>query len=169
MSGDILREVVEEASAITSSLSENIQGIAFAKVFDALLRQRGIETPSRPRRTTTRAAQTGRPGTGIRSGASHRAGPKLALGRLIDSGYFASRRDLPNIQRYLRDSYGYDYGSNVLSISLLRLIRDGRLSRQKNSSGQYEYCVDEASADSVNRRRTKARTPLLTDGRAINK
>jgi len=92
---------------------------------------------------------------------------------LLDSGYFAIERTLPEIQAYLKDAHGHDYGSNELSISLLRLIRDSRLTREKNLARQYEYWVpgrgSEESARSENLRHLKAQARLLTDGKGAMK
>jgi hypothetical protein len=139
MNSETLKAVLEEASALTSFLPEGIRQIAFSKAFDVLVEHR--EIPEQPR---LRAASKRVPAKPYlrgprRSSRTHRVGPKFALGQLLDDGYFATRRGLPEIQAYLRDSHGHDYGSNELSISLLRLIREGRLNRERDSGGQYEY------------------------------
>jgi len=165
MNSEILRHVLEEASMLTASLPEGIQQVAFSKAFDALLAEH-LAAVQPQRRSRGRSSQPrisiGSPRE--RSDRSRRVGPKLALGQLIDSGYFASSRGLPEIQRHLRDSYGHDFGSNELSISLLRLIRDGRLSRERNLAGQYEYWSagrGDRPHDSLRHARNKR---LLTDG-----
>lgn len=168
MNTEILKSVLEEASALTSSLPEGIQPAAFAKAFDVLLEQRsGANRRSKPMPKQTSLKQYG---SGVRNSAlrSRRAGPKFVLGQLLESGYFAARRTLPEIQAYLKDSHGHDYGSNELSISLLRLIRDARLKREKHLAGQYEYWTAdgaEVSGRAEDQGRVQSRTRLLTDGR----
>jgi hypothetical protein len=168
MNGEILKAVLEEASALVAPLPTSIQRVAFAKAFDALMEER-TATLQQPQQRGHRQSQSRiSSGTlGGRNARSQRVGPKLALGHLLDSGYFASSRSLPEIQRHLRDAQGHDYESNELSISLLRLIRDGRLSRQRNLAGQYEYWAenqkDHPLAAHTPRQERNAR--LLTDGR----
>lgn len=164
MNGEILKAVLEEASALTASLPAGIQQVAFEKAFEVLLQERRARA-QRQRRGSLQGRNSNR---GLRgdSSRSRRVGPKSALGKLLDSGYFASSRGLPEIQRHLRDSCGHDYGSNELSISLLRLIRDGRLGRQRNLSGQYEYWAESQKEQPlpVQTLRHGKNARLLTDG-----
>jgi hypothetical protein len=168
MNNEILKAVLEEASALTSSLPERIQPAAFAKAFDVLLEQRGIGT-NRQLRAKQSAPKQHSNGGGNSASRPRRAGPKFALGQLLDNGYFARSRSLPEIQAYLKDSHGHDYGSNELSISLLRLTREARLVRVKNLAGQYEYWApghgNEEPARTDKLRHAKAHTRLLTDGK----
>jgi hypothetical protein len=104
---------------------------------------------------------------------SRRVGPKLALCQLLNGGYFATSRSLPEIQAHLKDSHGYDYGSNELSISLLRLTRDGRLIRERNLAGQYEYWEPGRGSGQPPRaeklRHVDSHARLLTDGKGAMK
>jgi hypothetical protein len=168
VNSEILKAVLEEASALTSWLPEGIQPAAFAKAFDVLIDQRAGAN-----RRRGAVSKQGPPrqyeGSSRNSGArSRRVGPKFALGQLLNSGYFNARRSLPEIQGHLKDSHGHDYGSNELSISLLRLIRDARLNREKGPSGQYEYWAAGLARESTRAdglQHVKARTRLLTDGK----
>lgn len=161
MNVDILKTVLTDASELTASLPENIRPVAFAKTFDVLLADRA-ESMTRGRRVEQ---DRRRPRRRV-AGYAQRIGPKSALTELLDAGYFSSARSLPEVQAHLRDSYGHDYGSNELSISLLRLIRDGRLNREKNLAGQYEYQGKgrEHGAPHEPLRPTKPHRRLLTDG-----
>jgi hypothetical protein len=166
MDNEILRAILEEALSLTASLPAGIQHIAFEKAFDVLLDER--RAGAKRHRTVERGAARGRTSNGsLHKGGqqSRRAGPKFVLGQLLDSGYFASSRSLPEIQRHLRDSSGHAYGSNELSISLLRLIRDGRLNRQKNLAGQYEYQTETSGDQTDPNLRHAKNTRLLTDGK----
>jgi hypothetical protein len=172
MESEALKAVLEEASALTSALPEGIRATAFAKAFDVLLEQHGI-VPS-PHRRGKPASPRRYLGNAVSSPSrSRRAGPKFALVQLLDSGYFATSRGLPEIQAHLKDSHGRDYGSNELSISLLRLIRDARLVREKNLAGQYEYWAPDRGGQESNRagslRRVKGHPRLLTDGEGAMK
>jgi hypothetical protein len=161
MNDEILRSILEEASALADSLPAGIQQAAFEKAFDVLLEEHRATARQRP--TAERGRSRGRTSAG--GPRAHRAGPKHALGELVDSGYFASIRGLPEIQRHLRDSCGHNYGSNELSISLLRLTRDGRLSRQRNLAGQYEYWTEIRKDQPPPTLRHGKNTRLLTDGK----
>jgi hypothetical protein len=161
---DVLRGVLEEASTLAASLPDNIQQIAFSKAFDALLAEHAAALPQRQGRSAASQSRAASAGARGRSERPRRLGPKLALAQLVDSGYFASSRGLPEIQRHLRDFHGRDFGSNELSISLLRLIRDGKLSRERNLAGQYEYWSPlhrDRPQDSLRNAKNKR---LLTDG-----
>lgn len=160
-----MRGVLEEASMLTASLPESIQQIAFSKAFDVLLAERlGTVQPQRRVRGRSSLSRISLGSSRARSDRARRIGPKLALVQLLDSGYFASSRGLPEIQRHLRDSYGHDFGSNELSISLLRLTRDGRLRRERNLAGQYEYwSAGQRDQPHDSSRHVKNRR-LLTDG-----
>jgi hypothetical protein len=167
MEGDVLKLVLEEATALTASLPESVRQVAFSKAFDVLLEEQGTALHgARPR---ARSRFQGRSRSGGRAGTSRprAVGPKLALSQLVESGYFTSSRGLPEIQACLRDSLGREYGSNELSISLLRLVRDGRLSRQRNVAGQYEYWAAGHKDHAVPAQalRHSKNTRLLSDGR----
>jgi hypothetical protein len=71
--------------------------------------------------------------------ASRRRGPKTALGELIDEGFFSHARTINDAQEQLRHKKGQKFTLQDLSPSLVRLLREGRLDRDRNASGQYEY------------------------------
>jgi hypothetical protein len=71
--------------------------------------------------------------------ASRRRGPKTALGELIDEGFFSEARTINDAQEQLRHKKGQRVTLQDLSPSLVRLLREGRLDRDRNASGQYEY------------------------------
>jgi hypothetical protein len=89
---------------------------------------------------TTPTRSTGRGGR--KSTARHvtrRRGPKTALGELIDEGYFSQARTINEAQEQLRHKKGLRFTLQDLSPSFVRLLREGRLDRDRNASGQYEY------------------------------
>lgn len=171
MNNERLRAVLEEAYALASSLPEGIQTAAFAKAFDVLREQHGVG--EKPRRRAKQAPSRRSSGAGNSASRSRRVGPKLALCQLLNGGYFATSRSLPEIQAHLKDSHGYDYGSNELSISLLRLTRDGRLVRERNLAGQYEYWEPGRGSRQAPRaekpRHLDSHARLLTDGKGAMK
>ena len=70
---------------------------------------------------------------------STRLGPKAAIGKLVEAGYFSTQRQISEIQEELRHTRGHLFSVQELSPTLLRCVRDETLSRSRNDSGQYEY------------------------------
>lgn len=71
--------------------------------------------------------------------SSSRPGPKAALQKLIDGGYFAKPRGISDIIEHLRHSTGHTYKPTDMSPTLVRLLRENALTRTQNSDNQYEY------------------------------
>jgi hypothetical protein len=139
MPSEHLTTIFREAVELCSELPENFRLAAFTKAIDVLAS--GIsDTPSRPRHSRRYGASTGSAGANrAHQGGSRRTGPKSSLTQLVDEGFFSSKRSTSEIQSHLKDAKGHEYSSNELAISLLRLVRDKRLKRDKNADGQYEY------------------------------
>jgi hypothetical protein len=70
---------------------------------------------------------------------SRRRGPKTILSELIDEGFFSQPRTISDAQEQLRHKKGVRFTLQDLSPAFVRLLRDGRLDRDRNESGQYEY------------------------------
>jgi hypothetical protein len=85
-------------------------------------------TRSAPKATATPRARGGR-----------RRGPKTVVGELIDEGFFNEPRTMAETQEQLRHKKGMRYTLQDLSPTFVRLLREGRLDRDRNDSGQYEY------------------------------
>lgn len=68
-----------------------------------------------------------------------RTGPKEAIERQIDSGWFSMPRTLTEVREVLESKQGLRYRPTDLSPAMTRFLREGRLDRSKNESGQYEY------------------------------
>ena len=68
-----------------------------------------------------------------------RPGPKAALEQLLNSGYFDTPRIIADIREHLRHKRGHTYTLQDLSPTLVRLVRDEKLDRDRNAAGQYEY------------------------------
>jgi len=71
--------------------------------------------------------------------AGRRRGPKTVVGELIDEGFFKEPRTIGEAQEQLRHKKGVRYTLQDLSPAFVRLLREGRLDRDRNASGQYEY------------------------------
>jgi len=107
--------------------------------------EKGQKTPTRrTKRTSSSRGRTKRlksetPTQPTAARTSRRRGPKTALGELIDEGYFGEPRTMNEAQQQLRHKKGLRFTLQDLSPSLVRLLREGRLDRDRNASSQYEY------------------------------
>jgi hypothetical protein len=93
--------------------------------------------PGAPKKKRTKAERTKKP---IRAGRRpRRVGGKGSLNELLEEGYFAEPRSLPDMIVHLRDTRARQFKQNDLSGSLAKMTRDGLLHRGKSSDGKYEY------------------------------
>ncbi|MDZ7624153.1 MAG: hypothetical protein U5J96_06885 [Ignavibacteriaceae bacterium] len=58
---------------------------------------------------------------------------------LIGEGFFDLPKKIKEIQEYISRKLGYTFNVTHLSPNLTRLLREGKLDRDKSSDGQYEY------------------------------
>lgn len=68
-----------------------------------------------------------------------RPGPSVAIADLITEGFFSTPRDMGAIQQQLQHRRGHRYKPTDLSPALVRALRSGKLDRERNKSGRYEY------------------------------
>lgn len=66
-------------------------------------------------------------------------GPAALLSTLIDEGFFSKHQTINNIIDHVKVQKATVLKANEISTPLGRFVRDGRLKREKNSDGQYEY------------------------------
>ena len=72
--------------------------------------------------------------------AKGRQGPLKTLEQLVAKGYFKTKKTIGEIVKHCKDNLTITYKSTDLSGGLMKLVRDGKLQRAKNSStNQYEY------------------------------
>jgi hypothetical protein len=100
-------------------------------------RTRRKSSPRRRKKSSTGAAATK-----TRATTSRRRGPKAALTELIDEGFFAEPKTIGDAQEQLKHKKGLSFTMQDLSPTLVRLLREGRLDRERSASGQYEYSGD---------------------------
>lgn len=70
---------------------------------------------------------------------SKSTGPTTILSNLIEEGFFSKRQTINNIIDHVKIQKATSLKANEISTPLGRLVRDGKLKREKNSDGQYEY------------------------------
>jgi hypothetical protein len=133
-----LKAILESAADAANIVPVALQPVAFSKAVDLLVntarkRSGALQKPTRA---------LGNPIAKARS-SLNRPGPKAALEILLGEKYFESDKKEGEIRTFLKDSKGYEYSANELSISLLRLIRKGVLTREKDAEGHYRYKATE--------------------------
>jgi hypothetical protein len=149
---ELKKELSELAGVVNSFKSEAVQ----LRIVDLVFR--GVEIPEeeegdpRQERQTTQRRGTSRktkksttngtsakkdekkPGRGGR-----RAGAAAILTQLIDEGFFKTKRTINAIIDHAGKKKARKFKANELSGPLARFVRDGRLDRDPNKDGQYEY------------------------------
>jgi hypothetical protein len=143
------------AEVVNSFKSESVQ----LRVVEVLLGQLGAPpgngndvTRATPKRAKRRKASTkaepsakepkaGHPAKPARKATRGSASPGAfaMITQLLGDGFFKTPRTISAIVAYCSTSKGHHYKANECSPSLLRLLRDEKLKREKNKDGQYEY------------------------------
>ena len=82
---------------------------------------------SAPAKTAKKPRATGSPGAFV------------MISDLLAAGFFKTPKTIGAIIEHAGQARGHHYKPNECSTPLLRLLRDGKLKRQKNKDGQYEY------------------------------
>jgi len=67
------------------------------------------------------------------------AGAHAAVTALVDQRFFKKPQSIRSIIEHLGANKGRHFKANQISPSLLRLLREGKLTRNKNADNQYEY------------------------------
>lgn len=155
---ELQKKLKAMADTVNSFKSEAVQ----LRVIEALLSQLGIEPsegsqnpestrpPKRSRRlrkgASVSATATAEPAVkgkrkvarGIARGSGS-PGAYAMINDLLAANFFKSPKTIGTIVDHCRTARGHHYKANECSPALLRLLRDGKLQRQKNKDGQYEY------------------------------
>jgi len=66
-------------------------------------------------------------------------GASAAITKLLETGFFKTPKTIGMIVKHCASARGHHYKANECSPTLLRLVRDEKLTRAKNTDGQYEY------------------------------
>jgi hypothetical protein len=149
-----LDELQKKLKAFADTVNLFKSEAAQLRVLDALLGQLDAPTevaPAPGSRTTSRSRQRKREkSTETSSKSEARAARKssrrsgspsasAAITKLLDSGFFKTPKTIGMIVTHCAAARGHHYKANECSPTLLRLVRDEKLTRQKNTDGQYEY------------------------------
>lgn len=86
-----------------------------------------------------RASESERGSKKSKKSSPTRPGPRASLNDLFADGYFDSPRRIAEIQQHLEHSKAHSYKLGDLSPTLVRMLRQGVLVRNRAEDGQYEY------------------------------
>ena len=150
-----LDELQKKLKAIADTVNAFKSEAVQLRVADVLLGQLGSDsdqsarprasktTPrkSRRRREKAPSAPSGEKAKPARKSprGSGSPGAHAMINALLGDGFFKTPRTIGSIVEHCRTARGHHYKANECSPSLLRLLRDGKLTRKKNKDGQYEY------------------------------
>jgi hypothetical protein len=148
---ELQKKLKAVADTVNAFKSEAVQ----LRVVDVLLGQLGTDsaqsapprTPktslrkSRKRREKASSAPSGEKAKPARKSprGSGSRGAYAMINELLGGGFFKTPRTIGSIVEHCRTARGHHYKANECSPTLLRLLRDGKLTRKKNKDGQYEY------------------------------
>lgn len=150
MDDDLKTRLDAIADTVNRFKSEAVQ----LRVVEALLAslkgaQIGTTKPEphvkRPRRSVKRkatadAASAGKPTKKRQTTrTSSSPGASAAINDLLANGFFKKPQTIAAVIAHCGTQRGHHYKANECSTPLLRLLRDEKLTRAKNSDGQYEY------------------------------
>lgn len=151
---ELQKKIKAIAEVVNAFKSESVQ----LRVVDVLLGQLdvtgNISSPQQPpakaniRRATKKTSKVD-PKTKTASKANDQKrkparststpGAFASINQLMTGGFFKNPKTIGAIVSHCGASKGHHYKANECSTPLLRLLRDGKLSRKKNKDGQYEY------------------------------
>ena len=94
---------------------------------------------TRARRKTTKPTKKKTQTKDKKTTKAGRVGPATTLTQLIGEGFFQSKRTITDIINHVGKKKAHKFKANELSGPLARFVRDGRLDRDENREGQYEY------------------------------
>lgn len=96
-------------------------------------------TPAARSRTAPKDEPLSTPTPRKSSGKTGRRGPKSMLELLISEGFFAEAQSISSVIEHLAHTKAMRFKATDISPSLTRLLREGKLTRTRNSQNQYEY------------------------------
>ncbi len=150
---EVKRQLADLAPIINSFNAEAVQLRIVELILSGARAEHLPQTPQpgsttrreRPRRRAT-ARQAGETNGGGKVGAPARPTAKsgrqsavATIGRLIEEGFFKKGKTLAEMVAHCETKLALHYKQSNFSGPLIRLVRDNRLTREKNAEGQYVY------------------------------
>lgn len=97
------------------------------------------EQKKRKRKVKAKSAETDEKGTKKSNAGKSTPSPYATLDKLHSDGFFKGKKLIGDIKTHCKDNLALTYQSSDLSPVLIKMIKDGKLSRAKNKESQYEY------------------------------
>lgn len=141
-------QLTELASVINQFKSEAVQLRVIELILTGAISNVGLDKPSAPspRKSTSKGgrrkahtpSEPNKANSGVKK-STRAVGPATILAELIDEKYFDKRHTISDILAHSSSNKARNFKANEFSPALARFVRDGRLKREKNADGQYEY------------------------------
>jgi hypothetical protein len=90
------------------------------------------------RRVTKKQEVSSTSATGKKRAATG-SGASATLTQLLTGNFFEKPQTINDLIKHCKNSMARTFKANEFSVSLARMVRDGKLSRKKNAEKQYEY------------------------------
>lgn len=142
---ELKKELTQLASVINLYKSEAVQ----LKIVELVFQEAGVPpeelvvaSPRRRRVKTASAASTSNTSPKPKKPSVQKSGKMGSVGvlnRLIGDGFFKTRRALSAILEHSSAKLAANIKPNDMSGPLARFVRSGKLDREKNKEGQFEY------------------------------
>jgi len=138
---DDLKTRLQSASDLTKDLPEAIRAEGFRLAFEELSGGGSVgKTRVRPaRRVRNRDKIAVVPSVALGARTRRREGPKTAVATLIASGYLDEFRGIDEIRQELDHSSGLRFEAKAIATSVLRLLRERQLTRERGDDNTYRY------------------------------
>lgn len=145
---ELKNQLIELAKMVNAFNSEAVQ----LRIVEIILSEHLTHTPHtpqvaihkdtpKPKKASSKTQTVKSMNGGAKKSKTKSTGPTTILSALIDEGFFSKHQTINNIIEYVKNQKAMVLKTNEISTPLGRLVRDGRLKREKNSDGQYEYFV----------------------------
>jgi hypothetical protein len=133
------REFVQQAIDIATDVPEPFRVAVFSKVFDFFVTE---SRPSTSQNSKNPGGATAASATvhDVRSRKPRSStGAKGVASDLIEAGFFDRARTVDAVAEHIKLNLARNFASKDLSKGLIRLVRDGRLRREKSEEGKLGY------------------------------
>lgn len=142
------QQLAELAEVVNKFKSEAVQLKLLELLFDStpheIEGEEGVDAEVKPKKrvrkkraSTKKAAVPAKDNKAPRKPSSF--GPTSILKKLYDEDFFAKPKTISDICQYSDANLARKIKPNEISGKLARMVRNGDLSREKNSDNQYEY------------------------------
>lgn len=153
---EVKKQLTQLSNVVNRFKSEQVQ----LKIVDLIFRNAGLDIGRSESADDIQAQPAGKAKRGRRHSARSRSprsasaaanskqkktakakgsGPAAILHSLLDKGFFDKKKTISDVVTHCKNNLARAIPMNQLSGPLARLVRDEKLSRNKNAENQYEY------------------------------